>query len=109
MMMMMMICHSILRTNPTAVRLNFKCLESLSLLSICTYSSYSGQKLAELYEELQTTDTTQHLVTHFEGAVSSLLQDVKKLYEDNKKMEDMFARYEFFIKNMKHENIYRRY
>jgi hypothetical protein len=58
------------------------------------FFSYSGQKLAELYEELKTTDSAQHLVTHFEGALGSLLQDVKKLYEDNKKMEEMFARYE---------------
>jgi hypothetical protein len=56
--------------------------------------SYSGQKLAKLYEELQSVDTAQHLVTHFEGAFSSLLQDVKKLYEDNKKMEEIFARYD---------------
>jgi len=55
--------------------------------------SYSGQKLAELYEELQTTDTAQHLVTHFEAALSSLLLDVKKLHEDNKRMEEVFARY----------------
>jgi hypothetical protein len=60
--------------------------------------SYSGQKLAELYEELRTTDTAQHLVAHFEGALGSLLEDVKKLYEDNKKMEEMFARYETFLK-----------
>jgi hypothetical protein len=58
---------------------------------ICFF--YSGQKLAELYEELQTTDTAQHLVTHFEAALSSLLLDVKKLHEDNKRMEEMFARY----------------
>jgi hypothetical protein len=31
-------------------------------------------------------------VAHFEGALGNLLQDVKKLYEDNKKMEEMFAR-----------------
>ncbi|KAJ9586007.1 hypothetical protein L9F63_020345, partial [Diploptera punctata] len=49
-------------------------------------------KLAELYEELQTTDTTQHLVTHFEGALSSLMDDIKKLHEENKKMEEMFTR-----------------
>jgi hypothetical protein len=42
-------------------------------------------------------------VTHFEGAVSSLLQDVKKLYEDNKKMEEMFVRYEYMT-NIQYEN-----
>jgi hypothetical protein len=42
-------------------------------------------------------------VTQFEGAFSSLLQDVKRLHEDNKKMEEMFARYEPMT-NMQHEN-----
>jgi hypothetical protein len=67
-------------------------------MSIWIFCSYSGQKLAELYDELRTTDTAQHLVAHFEGALGSLLQDVKKLYDDNKKMEEMFARYESFSK-----------
>ncbi|PSN52026.1 hypothetical protein C0J52_04538 [Blattella germanica] len=60
--------------------------------NVYKFLNTSGPKLAELYEELQTTDTAQHLVTHFEGALSSLLQDVKKLYEDNKKMEEMFTK-----------------
>ncbi|XP_069693118.1 ras and EF-hand domain-containing protein-like isoform X2 [Periplaneta americana] len=61
-------------------------------VNIHKFLNNSGPKLAELYEELQTADTTQHLVSHFEGALSSLLKDVKKLYEDNKKMEEMFIR-----------------
>jgi hypothetical protein len=63
------------------------------VMSTCIWFFYSGQKLADLYEELQTTDTAQHLVTHFEAALSSLLLDVKNLHEDNKRMEEMFARY----------------
>jgi hypothetical protein len=63
-------------------------------MSIRIFFSYSGHKLAELYEELRTTDTAQHLVAHFEEALGSLLQEVKELYDDNKKMEEMFARYE---------------
>lgn len=56
------------------------------------FSFYSGQKLAELYEEIQTSEASSELVQHFEGAFSSLLQDVKKLHEDQKKMESMFTK-----------------
>nr|CAD7261727.1 unnamed protein product [Timema shepardi] len=53
---------------------------------------FSGQKLVELYEELQTVNSSPHLVTQFEGALTSLLHDVKNLHEEKKKLEDMFTR-----------------
>ncbi|XP_075218964.1 ras and EF-hand domain-containing protein-like isoform X3 [Lycorma delicatula] len=52
----------------------------------------TGRKLADLYQELQTVDTCPQLVTHFEGVLSSLVEDVRKLHEDNQKLEEMFNR-----------------
>lgn len=42
--------------------------------------------------EIQNCSPSPELITHFEGALSSLMQDVKRLHEDNEKLEDMFNR-----------------
>ncbi|XP_049954714.1 ras and EF-hand domain-containing protein-like [Schistocerca serialis cubense] len=52
----------------------------------------SGQKLAELYEDLQTTSVSPDLIKRFDGAFTSLLQDVKKIQQERKKLEEMFSR-----------------
>lgn len=54
------------------------------------FCSYSGRKLEELYHELQTQTTSPELITHFEGALGSLLQDVKQVLDDNEKLKSMF-------------------
>lgn len=54
---------------------------------------YSGGKLADLYQELRSVEATPQLVSTFEGAISSLVDDIKTLHEENKKLEDMFNRY----------------
>lgn len=51
---------------------------------------YSGKKLEQLYHELQTNAASPELVTHFEGALGSLLQDVKLVLDDNEKLKFMF-------------------
>lgn len=43
--------------------------------------------------EIQNCSPSSELITHFEGALSSLMEDVKRLHEDNEKLEDMFNRY----------------
>jgi hypothetical protein len=53
---------------------------------------FSGKKLADLYMEIQNCSPSADLITHFEGALSSLMQDVKRLHEDNEKLEIMFNR-----------------
>lgn len=62
--------------------------------NINDYSLYifSGKKLADLYMEIQNCSPSPELITHFEGALSSLMKDVKRLHEDNEKLEDMFNR-----------------
>ncbi|XP_050529016.1 ras and EF-hand domain-containing protein homolog isoform X2 [Daktulosphaira vitifoliae] len=50
----------------------------------------SGKKLADLYLEIQNCSPSSDLITQFEGALSSLMEDVKRLHEDNEKLEDMF-------------------
>ncbi|XP_022190679.2 ras and EF-hand domain-containing protein homolog [Nilaparvata lugens] len=60
--------------------------------NIDKFLNNSGKKLANLYKELQTVDNCPQLVTHFEGALSSLVEDVKQLHEDNQKLEEMFKR-----------------
>ncbi|XP_060856793.1 ras and EF-hand domain-containing protein homolog [Metopolophium dirhodum] len=52
----------------------------------------SGKKLADLYMEIQNCSPSSELITHFEGALSSLMEDVKRLHEDNEKLENMFNR-----------------
>lgn len=53
----------------------------------------SGKKLADLYMEIQNCSPSSELITQFEGALSSLMEDVKRLHEDNEKLENMFNRY----------------
>ena len=48
----------------------------------------SGDKLAYLYEELQTNEASQHLIPHFEEVMSALITDVKKIDESKRKMEE---------------------
>ncbi|XP_050426081.1 ras and EF-hand domain-containing protein homolog isoform X2 [Adelges cooleyi] len=52
----------------------------------------SGKKLADLYLEIQNCSPTPELITQFEGALTSLMDDVKRLHDDNEKLEDMFNR-----------------
>ncbi|XP_021930330.1 ras and EF-hand domain-containing protein-like isoform X2 [Zootermopsis nevadensis] len=86
-------CHAELERRRSQARTAWSHLVAgVGEANVRKFLNTSGEKLAKLYEELQTSDTPHHLVTHFEGAFSSLLQDVKKLYEDNMKMEEMFAR-----------------
>jgi len=54
---------------------------------------FSGKKLADLYMEIQNCSPSSELITQFEGALSSLMEDVKRLHEDNEKLENMFNRY----------------
>ena len=49
---------------------------------------FSGDKLAYLYEELQTNEASQHLIPHFEEVMSALITDVKKIDESKRKMEE---------------------
>lgn len=49
--------------------------------------------MADLYQELRSVEATPQLVSTFEGAISSLVDDIKTLHEENKKLEDMFNRY----------------
>lgn len=63
--------------------------------------SFSEKKLADLYMEIQNCSPSSELIAHFEGALSSLMEDVKRLHEDNEKLEDMFHRYN---KNKKIKN-----
>ena len=51
-------------------------------------SIFSGDKLAYLYEELQTNEASQHLIPHFEEVMSALITDVKKIDESKRKMEE---------------------
>lgn len=43
--------------------------------------------------EIQNCSPSSELITQFEGALSSLMEDVKRLHEDNEKLENMFNRY----------------
>lgn len=52
----------------------------------------SGKKLADLYEELQTANACPELLNQFEGALSSLIEDVKKLHDEKRELEDMFTK-----------------
>ncbi|XP_054281061.1 ras and EF-hand domain-containing protein homolog isoform X2 [Macrosteles quadrilineatus] len=56
------------------------------------FLNQSGSKLADLYTELRSVEATPQLLATFEGAISSLIDDVKTLHEENKKLEDMFNR-----------------
>ncbi|XP_066995628.2 ras and EF-hand domain-containing protein homolog [Anabrus simplex] len=67
-------------------------VSSVGLTTINRFLNTSAPKLADLYEELQASETCPELVQHFEGAFSSLMQDVKKLHEENKNLEEMFTR-----------------
>ena len=46
------------------------------------------------FSELQSSDTTAspHLVKHFEEVMSALVADVKKLDQENRKMEEKIIR-----------------
>ncbi|XP_065219535.1 ras and EF-hand domain-containing protein homolog [Planococcus citri] len=62
----------------------------------------SGKEIEELYHELQNVDSSPELVTQFEKTLSSLFQDVKNLYDENQKLEQMFIKEkEFRAKTMK--------
>ncbi|XP_046682637.1 ras and EF-hand domain-containing protein homolog [Homalodisca vitripennis] len=53
------------------------------------FLNQSGSKLADLYQELRTVEGTPQLLVTFEGAISSLIDDIKVLHEENRKLEDM--------------------
>ena len=57
------------------------------ILTTCLFN-FSGDKLAYLYEELQTNEASQHLIPHFEEVMSALITDVKKIDESKRKMEE---------------------
>ena len=48
--------------------------------------------MASLYEELQTSEASPHLVSHFEDVMSALISDVKKIDESKRKMEEKIKR-----------------
>ena len=52
----------------------------------------SGDKLVHLYEELQTSEGSQHLVSHFEEVMAALMSDVKKIDDSKRKMEEKIKR-----------------
>ena len=48
----------------------------------------------DLYNELQSSEATNpQLVKHFEDVMAALMTDVKKLDQENKKMEEKIIRY----------------
>ena len=49
---------------------------------------YSGDKLLSLYEELQTNEASPHLLSQYEEVMSALMNDVKKIDESKRRMED---------------------
>lgn len=53
---------------------------------------YSGDKLVSLYEALQTSEASPHLVSHFEEVISALMSDVKKIDESKRNMEEKIKR-----------------
>uniref|UniRef100_A0A8D8SIK4 Ras and EF-hand domain-containing protein n=1 Tax=Cacopsylla melanoneura TaxID=428564 RepID=A0A8D8SIK4_9HEMI len=67
-------------------------LAGIGEANVNKFLNTSGKKLADLYHELRTSSNCPEIVTHFEGALSSLLDDVKRLHEDNEKLEEMFNR-----------------
>ncbi|KAI5699398.1 ras and EF-hand domain-containing protein-like isoform X1 [Diaphorina citri] len=67
-------------------------LAGIGEANVHKFLNTSGKKLADLYHELRTSSNCPEIVTHFEGALSSLLDDVKRLHEDNEKLEEMFNR-----------------
>nr|XP_018903401.1 PREDICTED: ras and EF-hand domain-containing protein homolog isoform X1 [Bemisia tabaci] len=60
--------------------------------TIHKFLNRSGKKLADLYEELQTANACPELLNQFEGALSSLIEDVKKLHDEKRELEDMFTK-----------------
>ena len=69
-------------------------ISMFGLAEIVSCFCYSGKKLEEVYHELQTYDgTSPMLVSQFEGALSSLLEDVKQVLADNEKLKHMFTKY----------------
>ena len=52
----------------------------------------SGDKLVSLYEELQISDASPHLVSHFEEVISALMSDVQKIDDSKRKMEEKIKR-----------------
>ena len=48
--------------------------------------------MASLYEELQTSEASPYLVSHFEDVMSALISDVKKIDESKRKMEEKIQR-----------------
>lgn len=52
----------------------------------------SSDKIFTLYEELQASDTPQHLVSQFEDVISALMADVKNMETETKKMEEKMSR-----------------
>ena len=62
----------------------FICFTSVLLLS--------GDKLVNLYKELQASESAPHLISHFEDVISALMSDVRKVDESKKKMEEKIKR-----------------
>lgn len=56
------------------------------------FLNVSGDKIFTLYEELQTSEVPPHLLDHFEALISALVVDVKNIDQNNKLMEERFAR-----------------
>ena len=50
--------------------------------------SSSGDKLFTLYQEMQTSEASPQLLSHFEEVMAALMTDVKNLDHENKKMEE---------------------
>lgn len=65
-------------------------IEGIGEPAVFKFLNTSAKKLAQLYNDLQTSGSSPQLLTKFDGALCSLLQDVKRLYDDNQKLELMF-------------------
>lgn len=61
--------------------------------------SFSGKELEEVYQKLQMYDgSSPLLVSQFEGALSTLLEDVKHVLADNEKLKHMFTKLVAIVK-----------
>ena len=58
------------------------------------YISYfsSGEQIVSLYEALQTSEASPHLISNFEEVISALVSDVKKIDESKRNMEEKIKR-----------------
>ena len=52
----------------------------------------SSDKIFTLYEDLHSSEAPEHLVSQYEEVISALMDDVKKMETETKRMEEKFAK-----------------